>query len=392
MTRLWIACVLTSLASISLAAEVSVTKGAATVVLRSGDEILGTYRFGADLPKPYLIAVSAPGAIELLLSELGEPVTDELAPGNKVFVAVEEAALRTAADGPAAGTLPFGEIAAVTAARDGWLQLAGDEPRWIAARDVVPLKAMVTRIVNLNPPGIKDRAHPLYYDHPHHKGVWNSIDEVNGIKFWAEEGKIANVSVDVEQSSGDAARLRVVNHWLGNDGQPLLQEETRITVTPRRLFTYDITFTALQQPVTFDDTKEGMFAIRLPNSMREQFAKGPVVNADGKSGTKECWGRPSAWVDYVGPIGRHDFGVTVMDHPDNPRKSRYHVRDYGLFSISPFGAGAYTKGTDAEVPADPLTLQPGESVRFRYGLYIHRGDAAEGHVAEAYEAFVTSAR
>ena len=27
-------------------------------------------------------------------------------------------------------------------------------------------------------------------DHPHHKGMWNAIDEVNEVKFWAEKGPI----------------------------------------------------------------------------------------------------------------------------------------------------------------------------------------------------------
>jgi hypothetical protein len=63
------------------------------------------------------------------------------------------------------------------------------------------------------------------------------------------------------------------------------------------------------------------------------------------------------------------------------------VRDYGLFAINPFGQKSYTQGTDDPQPAAPLTLKPGESVRFRYGLYVHRGDATEGQVAAAYEQF-----
>ena len=131
-------------------------------------------------------------------------------------------------------------------------------------------------------------------DHKHHKGIWVSIDEVNGIKFWAEAGKIENVSVSPHDSNDkDPARLQVVNHWLGEDGKPVVVETTTIGIFPNRLMTYDIVFTPTTGPVTFGDTKEGLFGFRMINSMREKET-GKVVNADGKQGTAECWGRPSS--------------------------------------------------------------------------------------------------
>ncbi len=222
-------------------------------------------------------------------------------------------------------------------------------------------------------------------DHKHHKGIWVAIDEVNGIKFWAEAGKIENVSVTTADSSESGpAKLTVVNHWLGDDGKPVLVETTEIHIFANRLLSYDIVFTPSAGPVTFGDTKEGLFGFRLINPMRETET-GKVENAEGKQGTAECWGIPSAWVDYYGTIDGKTYGVTIMDHPGNFRPSRYHVRNYGLFSVSPFGEKAYTRG--ASDTAD-VVIAPGESLRLRYGLYVHAGDTRTGQVAETYKQFL----
>ena len=221
-------------------------------------------------------------------------------------------------------------------------------------------------------------------DHPHHKGIWCSVDEVNGIKFWAEKGKIENVSAKPLVAEGNPARIQVVNSWLGEDGKPLLIETTVISIYSNRLLSYDMTFTAPAVPVTLEDTKEGMFGIRLIDALREKET-GKVLNAEGLKGTKEAWGKPSAWVDYHGQVDGKTVGVAIFDHPKNFRPSRYHVRDYGLFTISPFGEKSYTNGAQ---DAKPLTLKSGDKLSLKYGIYLHAGDAAEGKVADAYAQFV----
>ncbi len=207
---------------------------------------------------------------------------------------------------------------------------------------------------------------------------------MNDIKFWAEKGRIENVSVKPLVAEGNPAKLQVVNHWLGDDGKPVLVETEVIAIHANRLLSYDITFAAADKPVTFADTKEGLFGVRLVNSLREKET-GKVVNAEGLQGTAECWGKHSAWVDYFGQVDGKTVGVAVMDHPRNFRKSRYHVRNYGLFTISPFGEKSYTNGKEEAKPGE---LKPGESLRLRYGIYVHAGDTAEGKVAQAYEQFI----
>lgn len=225
-------------------------------------------------------------------------------------------------------------------------------------------------------------------DHRHHKGIWLAVDEVNGIDYWGEKGTIRNASVRPLVTRGNPAKFEIVNHWLGRDGKPVVVEKTVVSVFANRLISFDITFTPAGKQVTFDDTKEGLLGFRMVHSMREKEG-GSVVNAEGLKGTAACWGKPSAWVDYDGPIAGRTYGVALFDHPDNFRPSRYHVRNYGLFSISPFGESAYTRKKN---PPKPLIIPAGKSIRLRYGMYIHAGDTKTAHVARTYRQFVKAAK
>lgn len=370
----------TSLATATSAAEVTLKKNPQSVKATIGDDVFAVFQFDEDRKKPFVLPVTAPGGFELL--KAAKASDEPGAAGRRVIIADETPQLKEGThDYKVGDTVEVGEI------KEDWLEIP-EHDLWIHRSDVAPVVSTVTRQINDNPPRIKDRNDPIYYDHPHHKGIWLSVDEINGIKFWNEDGRIENKSIEVVKASGNPAIMKTVNHWNDAEGKPLLKEETTIKIYANRLMSYDVTFSAPEQEVEIGDTKEGMFAIRLPNSMREMVAGGPVTNADGAEGTGAAWGRTSNWVDYKGPVDGHVFGVTLMDHPSNKWKSRYHVRNYGLFAVNPFGAGAYTKGRDDQEEPHHRVLKPnGQKLHFKYGICIHGGKTTKDDIEKVFQQF-----
>lgn len=350
--------------SAAQAADVAIVQSEHTLKITINDEVFSVYNLGHDYAKPFMYPVAAPGALEQLAA----------AGQGDVFVAQEKAPLKNG------GHADYGSLLTIEKVELPWLKIAGQDNA-IHQHDVIPLGGFITR--KLEEQASKE------YDHIHHKGIWLSIDEVNDIRYWAEKGVIRNFEVAVDCAAGDPAKFTVTNHWLGATGEPLLVETTQISVFADRLLAYDTTFKAVGTSVTFNDTKEGLFGIRVPNAMREAVAKAPVVGSNGEVGTKALWGRTMDWIDYTGPVDGRLCGVAIMDHPENFRPSRYHVRDYGLFSISPFGESAYTNG---QQPAKPYTIEKDGTLRLRYGLYVHAGDTGTAHIPDAFRQFVDASR
>jgi hypothetical protein len=154
-----------------------------------------------------------------------------------------------------------------------------------------------------------------------------------------------------------------------------------------RLFSVDIDLRASVVPITFGDTKEGSFGVRINDEIREQTRNGKIENADGKVGERDCWGRLSAWCDYSGRIGAKTVGLAVFDDPSNPYPACWHVRAYGLMAANPFGRSK--SGFPAmKGRSDLVKLAKGDHLKLRYGILIHAGDAKEGKVAEYFDRFV----
>ncbi len=229
-------------------------------------------------------------------------------------------------------------------------------------------------------------------DHPHHRGLWFTHGDVNKIDFWMNEpgnkGRHGLVKLEkVQQLKGGKKQgtIRASFTWLSDTGTPLLREDRLMTFyagSPNRVMDFDVTFTALDK-ATFGDTKEGFFAIRLRDELRELKGTGQMINAEGKTGMKQVWGKSSPWVDYSGTLEGKKIGVAIFDHPQSFRYPTYwHARDYGLFAANPFGLHDFYNDKTKD---GSHTLEKGQSIRFKYRVVIHPGDTTEAGIAKMFE-------
>ena len=191
-------------------------------------------------------------------------------------------------------------------------------------------------------------------DHDHHRSLWLTHGDVNGIDFWLDDedkncGRIVQTSgsADVDAES-DAVIINAENDWLSPDGKRILSDKRRFAFyeeAGRRIIDCDFLLMATDGDVNFGDTKEGSFGVRVAGTMKVDAKLGGIItNAEGLN-DKEAWGQKSAWVDYCGPVDGETVGITIHDHPSSfGFPCRWHVRTYGLFAANPFGVSDFTGG------------------------------------------------
>jgi hypothetical protein len=251
---------------------------------------------------------------------------------------------------------------------------------------LAPIHSASGKIVTRGFPMIKDIPGESH-DHLHHRGLWFSYDDVNGVKFWENDpsytkGNIGKIVVrDAHWKDGT---LNAVMDWKDSNGTTLLVEDRDMTFTgdsKLRTIDFRIALTAAVD-VTLGDTKEGAFAIRLAEAFTER--KGMhMTDADGHETMKNIWGKRSNWVDYTTDLDGEKLGVAMLEHPSNPRHPTYwHARDYGLFALNPFGRNAF----DPKQEESLWKLAKGQKIEFRWRVLIHPGDASVTDIYKAYAA------
>lgn len=245
-------------------------------------------------------------------------------------------------------------------------------------------------------------------DHPWQKSAWFCHGDVvaegltlktprkgvKGTDFWTDGfngcGSIVCTKAEVVKKDKDHITVVTTNEWRSGDGEKILDERRVIhlyKLDGAWLIVSESDLSAPTYNIVFDDTKEGSFGIRINDQITGKSGKGRIENAEGLVGEKACWGKPSNWCDYSGPIDEKVAGIAILADPKNPSPSCFHVRDYGLMAANPFGRD-HSGFPAMKGRKDVIRLQKGEHVQFRFGLLLHDGNATAGRVAQHFEQFV----
>lgn len=258
-------------------------------------------------------------------------------------------------------------------------------------------------------------------DHIHQVGNWLNYGNVNGYDFWGngstgkrneDGGQIKHSTIEQLSEGTGEATMVTSSSWIDPSGKELLAEKTEfhfIANGSLRIIDRIETLTATGgKPVTFKDTKEGMFGIRvarqleLPSKqdviltdangnptevkkMSNESVTGNYRSSEGITG-EDVWSTRAKWMNLYGKIGDENVSVVICDHPDNVNYPTYwHARGYGLFAANPFGAKDFTKGKEEL----NYTIPAGGSLTFKYRIIVNSDHLTDDQINKLAAAFAS---
>jgi hypothetical protein len=222
-------------------------------------------------------------------------------------------------------------------------------------------------------------------EYPHHSSLFFGCDMLNGGNYWQEgleRGRIISQGPKLVRASGAVIEWTDRCDWKREGSHPL-RDTRRITLrapsATLRVIDFDITLEALED-VRILRTNHSLFSARMDPDLTPAMG-GRMVNAEGLSGEKATFGKPSAWLACYGPRGGKggQEGLAILQHPENPGgPSPWFTRDYGFLSPTPMYWPADNKAT---------SIAKGEKLRLRYRVLVFSGTPDTVDIASWQSAF-----
>ena len=230
-------------------------------------------------------------------------------------------------------------------------------------------------------------------DHPWHHGLWFTIKFVDDDNFWEEMAPYGVLRHDgppeVEVRRDDSVRVKGTLRWIRPDRETVAVHERReLAHVPidDRAYAIDLDTTLVPTtPVRFDRTPfttwGGYGGLALRGS-------GDFVDTrlllDSGAEQERVIGEPSRWVDLSGTVDGTPAGITMLDHPDNPR---HPVPFYGSTRAATYGEGWSNFLNAAFLFHQPLEVGAGEPLRIRHRVVVHDGAWDSDRVEAAWAAW-----
>jgi hypothetical protein len=252
-----------------------------------------------------------------------------------------------------------------------------------------------------------------------------NYENVNGVDFWnnstelkpdqqAKMGTIVHRRIVSTANGAQNGELVVEMDWIMPDGQPILHEKAQFifrTGPGVRVVDRISTLTALDKPVVFKDSKDGMIALRVRRELEQPSTEaatytdasgrpttvkamdtngvtGMYRSSEGKTGDA-VWGTRGRWTMLTGKVQQEDITLAIFDAPINPGFPTYwHARGYGLFAANPLGQAAFSNGKEKL----NFTIQPKQSATFCYRVSILDHAATPEEMQVRYDKFVETLR
>ena len=233
-----------------------------------------------------------------------------------------------------------------------------------------------------------------------HPGLWMSFGDISGNDYWRLAAPVKHVRCgEAPQGGPGRGTFAVTNQYLGqqDNTQVVCEENCKFTVITRPngyLLLWDTTFSSANEFYFGDQEEMGIgFRVATPIRVENESAgsvpagNGTMIDSEGRRNGAEIWGNLADWCDYSGTLDGQHVGMTLFCHPQNFRPSWFHARDYGLLEANPFGRDAFGKGEKSKV-----IVQPGDSLRLRFGVLVHASPAGESpDLAAAYSDYLSLA-
>jgi hypothetical protein len=238
---------------------------------------------------------------------------------------------------------------------------------------------------------------------PHHRGLFYGFNKITygegqqADTWHNRQGEWQSHEQELDrQTSGDSASHKVAIDWHGRDGKVFAHEERSLAIKRGELDGvegWQIDFASTLAPaeefeaVHLDgDPQHAGFQFRASQEVPDKTAKQTYYlrpDGKGKEGETRNWDhtKPDApgnkksenlpWNALSFVLGDQRYTVVYLDHPHNPKPSRYSERDYGRF-------GSY-------FVADATKEKP---VKVKYELWIQPGEMTVQQCEQLYNRFI----